>query len=68
MLEVVVRGYAYPEQVARALYYLSRAAPQYAAEIDSQGGKGDFLRAEAKRWQEDLKQRYPSSKWAQKAQ
>ena len=64
LLEVVVRGYEYPEQMARALFYLGKAAPLYAKEIEASGGKGEFLRAEAVRWLKDLKDRYPSSEWA----
>ena len=66
LLSVVTTGYEYPQQVARALYYLSKAAPQYAEAIDSSGGSGAFLREEAARWSSDLKERFPSSKWANK--
>ncbi|MHC4223956.1 MAG: hypothetical protein ACYSX0_08305 [Planctomycetota bacterium] len=66
LLEVVVRGNQYPSQMARALYYLGKAAPLYAKEIEAQGGKGGFLREEARRWQSDLRDRYPSSDWAKK--
>jgi len=54
--------------MARALYYLGRAAKIFADEIDSSGGEGAFLRTEAGRWWADLKARYPSSAWAKKAQ
>jgi len=68
LLEVVTEGYEYPDQMARALFYLSKAAPKYADEIDAAGGKGDFLRLEAPRWLNDLKDRYPGSNWAKQAQ
>jgi len=68
LLDVVVRGSDYPDHMARALYYLGRAARLFADEIESGGGKGDFLRSESERWWTDLKQRYPSSDWARKAQ
>ncbi len=67
LLDVVVRGHEYPDQMARALYYLAKAAPLYAKEIDAAGGRGDFLRTEAARWSNDLQQRYPTSEWASKA-
>ena len=67
LLEVVVRGYEYPEQMARALFYLGKAAPLYAKEVEASGGEGGFLRDEAARWLQDLKDRYPSSEWASKA-
>jgi hypothetical protein len=66
LLSVVLEGYEHPDQVARALYYLSKAAPQYAEQIDKSGGSGAFLREEADRWKNDLKQRYPTSSWAKK--
>lgn len=64
LLEVVTRGYEYPEQLARALFYLGKAAPLYAKEIDAQGGNGAFLREEGARWWADLKERFPTSQWA----
>jgi len=64
LLEVVTTGYEYPDQVARALYYLSKAAPQYADDIEKSGGSGGFLREEAGRWKSDLEERFPASKWA----
>ena len=64
LLTVVTTGYENPQQVARALYYLSKAAPQYADVIEKSGGSGAFLREEAARWLSDLKERFPSSKWA----
>lgn len=67
LLEVIVRGYDYPAQMARALFYISKAAKQYAKELDDAGGKGDILRAEADRWRQDLLDRYPSSEEASKA-
>ena len=67
LLSVILEGYEYPSQVARALYYIAKAAPQYADEIDKSGGSGAFLREEAARWKNDLKQRYPTSSWAKKA-
>jgi len=67
LLEVVTQGYEYPEQMARALYYLGKAAPVFAKEIDAQGGDGSFLRAEAARWWADLRERYPTSDWAARA-
>jgi len=67
LLSVILEGYEHPVQVARALYYISKAAPQYADQVDKGGGKGDFLRDEAGRWKNDLQQRYPSSKWAKKS-
>jgi hypothetical protein len=67
LLAVVLTGFDHPEQVARALYYLSKAAPQYADEVEKGGGSGSFLRDEADRWKNDLKERYPASKWAKKA-
>jgi len=66
LLDVVIKGYEHPEQVARALYYLAKAAPLYADEIEKSGGSGAFLREEAARWEDDLKQRFPGSKWAKK--
>jgi hypothetical protein len=68
LLDVVTNGYEHPSQVARALYYLAKAAPQYAQVIDKSGGSGAFLREEANRWKSDLQQRFPGSKWAKKAQ
>lgn len=66
LLWVVVNGYAYPEQVQRALYYLGKAAPLFAKEIEAQGGDGATLRRAGERWQDDLKQRFPDSPWAKK--
>ncbi|MHC4668706.1 MAG: hypothetical protein ACYTFD_09890, partial [Planctomycetota bacterium] len=66
LLAVVVRGHEHPAQMAQALYYLGRACQIYAKEIESGGGKGEFLRAETKRWWGDLQQRYPTSRWAGK--
>jgi hypothetical protein len=66
LLAVVTQGQEYPQQMARALYYLSKAAPLYAQEVERGGGRGDFLRAEAGRWLQDLKDRYPTSEWAEK--
>ena len=68
LLEVVVKGNDYPDQMAQALYYLGRASKLFADEVESAGGKGDFLRAESARWWNDLKQRYPTSSWAGKVQ
>ena len=62
----VVKGHEYPDQMAQALYYLGRACAVYADEVDSRGGKGDFLREETNRWWSDLQQRYPRSRWAEK--
>ncbi len=67
LLEVVTQGYEHPEQMARALYYLGKAAPVFAKEIDAQGGDGGFLRAEAARWWADLRERFPTSDWAARA-
>jgi len=67
LLAVVLEGYEHPDQVARALYYLAKAAPQYADQVEQGGGSGGFLRNEAERWKNDLKQRYPASNWAKKA-
>lgn len=64
LLEVVTQGGDYPGQMAQALYYISRAAPLFADEIEKSGGKADFLRQEAPRWAADLKERYPTSEWA----
>ncbi len=66
LLEVVTRGGDYPRQMAQSLYYISRAAPLYADEIEKTGGKADFLREEAPRWAADLKECYPTSEWAAK--
>ena len=66
LLDVVTEGGDFPQYMSAALYYLSRACTLFADEIDSSGGKGDFLRAEAERWKSDLKERYPSSEWAKK--
>jgi len=66
LLEVAVRGRDYPEQVARALYYLGLAAPLFADEIDRAGGSGDLVRAEAKRWWSDLAEQFPGSDWTKK--
>jgi hypothetical protein len=67
LLEVIVRGNAEPDQMALALYYIGRAAKAFATEIEAQGGKGDFLRAETERWWADLQERYPTSRWAEKS-
>ncbi|MGH7162248.1 MAG: hypothetical protein ACREID_02090 [Planctomycetota bacterium] len=67
LLGVVIDGYQHPDQVARALYYLGKAAPLFAQELEKQGGKGDFLREEGRRWWADLAERFPVSPWAQKA-
>ena len=67
LLDVVVGGHEYPGQMARALFYLAKAAPLYADAVESAGGKGDFLRVEAARWAKDLQERYPTSEWALKA-
>jgi hypothetical protein len=53
--------------MALCFYYMGRAARLFGDEVDRQGGKGDFLRAEADRWWSDLKERYPTSRWAEKA-
>jgi hypothetical protein len=66
LLEVAVKGHEYPEQMAQALYYLGRACRAYADEVESGGGKGEFLRDESSRWWADLQQRYPRSRWAEK--
>jgi hypothetical protein len=66
LLEVVTKGQDFPDQMSRALYYLAKAAPLYAQEVQRGGGRGDFLRAEAERWLQDLRDRYPSSEWAEK--
>jgi len=68
LLEVVVKGADYPDQMAQALYYLGRASKLFADEVEAGGGKGDFLRIESERWWGDLKQRYPTSSWAGKVQ
>jgi hypothetical protein len=52
--------------MAQGLYYISRAAPLFADEIEKSGGKAGFLRDEAPRWAADLKERYPTSSWAAK--
>ncbi|MHC4939159.1 MAG: hypothetical protein ACYTHK_09350 [Planctomycetota bacterium] len=67
LLDVVTTGYEHPQQVARALYYLAKAVPQYAEAIEKSGGSGAFLRDEASRWKSDLIERFPQSKWAKKA-
>lgn len=67
LLPVVVGGEADPEQVALSLYYIGKAAQLFADEVDRQGGKGDILRAETERWWGDLKARYPTSRWAERA-
>ncbi len=67
LLSVVIGGEAEPEQSALCLYYLGRAAKLFGDEVDRQGGKGDFLRAETERWWGDLKARYPTSRWAERA-
>lgn len=67
LLGVIVGGEAEPEQMALSLYYLGRAAKLFGDEVDRQGGKGDFLRAETERWWSDLKARYPTSRWAERA-
>jgi hypothetical protein len=67
LLAVVVGGQADPEQMALCLYYLGRAAKLFGDELDRQGGRGDSLRAETERWWGDLKARYPTSRWAEKA-
>ncbi len=67
LLDVVVGGEAEPEQMALCLYYIGRAAKLFGDELDRQGGKGDFLRAETERWWSDLKARYPTSRWAERA-
>jgi len=66
LLEVAVKGHEYPDQMAQALYYLGRACRAYADEVESGGGKGEFLRDEQSRWWADLQQRYPKSRWAEK--
>ena len=66
LLDVVVRGFEAPELLPRALYYLGAAAPLFADEVEKQGGKGQFLREEGKKWWLDLKERYPGSAWAEK--
>jgi tetratricopeptide (TPR) repeat protein len=68
LLEVLVKGGAYPEQTQKSLYHLKRAATMFADEIEAAGGKGAFLRSEADRWWADLKERFPTSKWAKLAQ
>jgi hypothetical protein len=67
LLSVVVGGEAEPDQMAMCLYYLGRAAKLFGEEVERQGGKGDFLRAETEQWWGDLKARYPTSRWAEKA-
>jgi hypothetical protein len=67
LLPVVVGGEAEPEQTALSLYYIGRAAKLFGDEIDRQGGKGDILRSETERWWADLKSRYPTSRWAERA-
>lgn len=67
LLEVVVGGFAHPEQVARALYYLGKAAALYADEIDKAGGKGDLFRDESRQWLKDVQERFPGTLWAEKA-
>lgn len=67
LLPVVVSGEAEPEQIALSLYYIGKAAQLFGDEIDRQGGKGDMVRAESERWWADLKARYPTSRWAEKA-
>lgn len=67
LLDVIVGGRAEPDQMALCLYYIGKASKLFGDEIDRQGGKGDSLRAEAERWWSDLKERYPTSRWADKA-
>lgn len=67
LLDVVVRGYEYPELMPRALYYLGVAAPLFADEVDKAGGKGQILREEGGKWWLDLKERFPASPWSEKA-
>ena len=64
LLDVVTRGGDHPAQMAEALYYIAKAAPLFADEIEKGGGSAEFLRTEAPRWLNDLKERYPTSKWA----
>jgi hypothetical protein len=68
LLDVAVRGTDHPESLARSLYFLGRAAGLFAKEVAGSGGNGDFLEAESEQWWKDLKERYPSSEWALKAQ
>ncbi len=68
LLEVVVKGGDYPKAMARSLYYLSRASELFAKEIEAGGGDGSLLRAEAERWRQDVRERFPSSEWAKKTQ
>lgn len=67
LLGVIVGGQAEPDQMALCLYYMGRAAKLFGDEIERTGGKGEFLRAETARWWDDLKARYPTSRWAEKA-
>jgi tetratricopeptide (TPR) repeat protein len=66
LLDVVTHAADFPDQAARAMYYLRKAAQLYAKEVDGSGGNGGFLREEADRWAQDLKDRYPTSEWATK--
>jgi len=66
LLEVATQGSDYPQYMAASLYYLGRACKLFGDQIDSAGGKGDFLRSESERWWNDLKERYPTSDWAKK--
>ena len=67
LLEVAVRGYEYPDHVQRALFYLGKAAPIYAKDLDRSGANGDFVRKAGERWWADLRDRFPGSPWAEKA-
>jgi len=67
LLEVAVRAAEFPEQTARAFYYLGLAAPLYANEVDASGGSGGLLREDGARWWNDLRERFPDSPWAKKA-
>ena len=45
LLEVVVKGFEYPEQMARALFYHRQGGPAVRqGDRCFAGGKGDFLR------------------------
>ena len=66
LLEVVTGGGDHPAQTAQALYYIAKAAPLFAEVIERSGGDASFLREEAPRWLNDLKERYPTSKWTAK--
>ena len=67
-VEQSIDGLKFPISPKRTEGYIRAFLEQlYAKEIDAAGGRGEFLRAEASRWANDLQERYPTSKWASKA-